>query len=108
MKPYTHGQPQDSGASCKGFQPRLAFQGEDQSFDKKMAPWLLGYKKFIDEGNIYSRYDSPSNSLFLSYSLSSVILNSYRTPQRTEQTSSSLKSQGIDLSHIYWTFSQEG
>jgi hypothetical protein len=68
----------------------LAFQGEDQSFDKKVAPWLLGYKRFMDEGNIYSKYDSPLNSLFLSYSLSSVISNSYKTPQRTKQTSSSL------------------
>jgi hypothetical protein len=46
-----------------------------------VAPYLSRCKRFLNECNIYSRHYSPSNSLFLSYSLSNVILNLQDPPK---------------------------
>jgi hypothetical protein len=74
-----------------------------QKFQLMCGPLALRYKGFWEEGNIGLRHYSSSKYLFLLDSIISFILNFHKTPQRTEQTSSLLKSQEICLSHMCWT-----
>jgi hypothetical protein len=57
----------------------------------------------MDKGNIELKPSFSSNYLFLSNSLTKVVFNSRKTPKRTKQSLSLLKSQKNYMSCICWT-----
>jgi hypothetical protein len=71
-----------------------------------VAYQLSRYKRFLEESNIGLKHNSLSNYLFLSNSISRIVLNCHKTPQRTYHTSLLLKSQEICMSFMCWTLSQ--
>jgi len=84
LKPNIHCQPQDPRVGYESSRYRLVVLSENKCFNSCVAPWLLGYKGFLEGSNNGSKHYSSLNYLFLSDSITNIVLNCHKTPQRTK------------------------